>query len=241
MTLPAAKAEWRARLLRQRRARPAADRHVAQSALTDHLLDALAALGGGARLTVCLYLPLPSEPLAPDAPFLVAQRGHRVLVPVTTTGAPLDWCELPGDVDFLDGSAHGRTRRTVPSAPEAARDAVLLPGPLGVAEPAGPRLGPDAVLNAAVIVVPALATDPAGFRLGRGGGFYDRTLALLPQPTPGPQQSGGAGSQPGGVMPVAPRIAVLFDGEADLPIPHEAHDARVSHVLTPALGLRELP
>lgn len=236
MTLPAAKAEWRARLLRGRRARSAADRAAAQAAVTEQLLAALGSLGGGARVTVCLYLPLPSEPLAAGAPFLVARHGYRVLVPVTTTGAPLDWCELPGaeagGPDHIDiGSAH---------------DAALVPGPLGVPEPSGTRLGPSAILGADVVVVPALAVDPAGFRLGRGGGFYDRSLALLVGPAPRKGQHGGAGRHEGGVIPAAParspapRIAVIFDDEADLPIPHEAHDARVTHVLTPAHGLRRL-
>lgn len=238
--MSAAKAEWRARLLLQRRARTGADRHAAQSALTEHLLHALEALGEGARLTVCLYLPLPSEPLAPDAPFLVAQRGHRVLVPVTTAGSPLDWCELRGGGAGGVDSPGGRADDATCHSHGAAHDAALVPGPLGVLEPAGSRLGPDAILDAAVIVVPALATDPTGFRLGRGGGFYDRSLALLPQPALPRHRAGAVGSQEGGVIPAPPRIAVLFDGETDLPIPHEAHDARVSHVLTPTLGLREL-
>lgn len=253
MTQPAAKAAWRARLLTARRARPAAERAAAQAANADHLLAALRELGGGRRLTVCLYLPLPSEPLAAGAPYLVAARGHRVLVPVTTSGQPLDWCVLPvaaggrmvgaannDPVDAADGDAAADVH-----------DAALVPGPLGVLEPAGPRLGPAALLGADVAVVPALATDPAGFRLGRGGGFYDRTLALLPGSAPGsaPEPDGagtgsaraaGTGTHEGGVMPGVPRIAVLFDGETDLPIPHEPHDARVSHVLTPAGGLRRI-
>jgi 5-formyltetrahydrofolate cyclo-ligase len=219
MTLPAAKAEWRARLLAQRRARSAAERHAAQSAITEHLLHALETLGVAPGMTVCLYLPLPSEPLAAAAPYLVARSGFRVLVPVTTVGAPLEWCELPVGSSEVNNNVVGTP------AHEPMYDAALVPGPLGVPEPSGPRLGPDAVRQAAVVVVPALATDPSGFRLGRGGGFYDRTLALLPEAN---------------VKPVPPRIAVLFDGEADLPVPHEPHDARVSHVLTPAVGLREL-
>jgi 5-formyltetrahydrofolate cyclo-ligase len=246
MTQPAAKAAWRARLLTARRARPAPERAAAQAVNADHLLAALRELGGGRRLTVCLYLPLPSEPLAAGAPYLVAARGHRVLVPVTTSGQPLDWCVLPV-------AAGGRMVGAAPDSTDAAvdagdvHDAALVPGPLGVLEPAGPRLGPAALLGADVAVVPALATDPAGFRLGRGGGFYDRTLALLPGSAPEPDLAGagaaraaGTGPHEGGVIPGVPRIAVLFDGETDLPIPHEPHDARVSHVLTPARGLRRI-
>lgn len=240
MTQPAAKAEWRMRLLTARRERSGADRAAAQAAITEHLLAALTTLGGGRRLTVCLYLPLPSEPLAADAPLLVAHRGHRVLVPVTTMGEPLNWCDLPGG-----GGGVGAEKGA------GEHDAALVPGLLGVPEPSGPRLGAGAILTADVIVVPALATDPSGFRLGRGGGFYDRSLALLPGSAPRAEQATGTGPAEGGVTPDSasaapgataevPRIAVLFDGETDLPLPHSAHDARVSHVITPAGGLRAI-
>jgi len=39
--------------------------------------------------------------------------------------------------------------------------------------PESPRLTPD------IVLVPLLAFDKSGYRLGWGGGFYDRTLAIL--------------------------------------------------------------
>ena len=54
-------------------------------------------------------------------------------------------------------------------------DAPLLPGRFGTSHPSGEELTPDALL------IPLLAFDHAGNRLGYGGGFYDRTLALLPR------------------------------------------------------------
>ncbi len=52
--------------------------------------------------------------------------------------------------------------------------AALLPGRFGTHHPDGAVLTPHALL------VPLLAFDRACHRLGRGGGYYDRTLASLP-------------------------------------------------------------
>ncbi len=52
---------------------------------------------------------------------------------------------------------------------------VLATGRFGTLHPAGAVLQPDFIL------VPLLAFDASGNRLGYGGGFYDRTLAALPE------------------------------------------------------------
>jgi len=50
----------------------------------------------------------------------------------------------------------------------------LIPGRFNTRHPGGEILSPDFIL------VPLLAFDAAGNRLGYGGGYYDRTLAELP-------------------------------------------------------------
>jgi 5-formyltetrahydrofolate cyclo-ligase len=51
---------------------------------------------------------------------------------------------------------------------------VLVPERFGTVRPAGDILVPD------MLLIPLLAFDIRGGRLGYGGGFYDRTLATLP-------------------------------------------------------------
>ena len=51
----------------------------------------------------------------------------------------------------------------------------LLPDEMGIAAPraTAPQVTPD------IVLLPLLAFDGIGHRLGRGGGFYDRTLASI--------------------------------------------------------------
>lgn len=98
----------------------------------------------------------------------------------------------------------------------------LVPARRGLREPPGPRLGPAAIGEAALVVVPALAVDHRGVRLGRDGGGYDRALAW--------------------VAPEVAVVALLYDGELrDDDLPVEAHDRRVTAVITPDQGLVRLP
>ena len=50
----------------------------------------------------------------------------------------------------------------------------LTRGSMGTLQPTGPAIVPT------VLLVPLLAFDDTGVRLGYGGGYYDRTLAMLP-------------------------------------------------------------
>jgi 5-formyltetrahydrofolate cyclo-ligase len=97
----------------------------------------------------------------------------------------------------------------------------LAPGRFGLLEPVGPRLGATAVGTADVVVVPAVAIARDGIRLGRGGGYYDRALRH---------------ARPGAVL-----VGVVFDDELLEELPAEAHDLRVSAVVTPSGGWQALP
>lgn len=148
------------------------------------------------RRCVAGYLPLPSEPLDTAALDALAAVS-TVLIPVTVGFAPLDWCRYPGPV-----------RR----------------GSFGIDEPAGERLGPGAIAGVDAVLVPALAVDRHGHRLGRGGGHYDRTLALLDD---------ASTSTPD-------LIAVLYDGEFLDDVPVGPLDRAVAAVVTPSTGLLRL-
>ncbi len=95
----------------------------------------------------------------------------------------------------------------------------LVPGPLGIMEPAADAPRPDlGTLDA--VLVPGVAFDELGTRLGFGGGFYDRLLPLL------------AG---------AVRIGVAYDEQLVEPLPREPHDALMDVVVTPTRAIRPRP
>lgn len=144
--------------------------------------------------TVAAYVSVGSEPgtgLLLDA--LVAS-GKRVIVPVLRPDNDLDWGVYAGPASLM----------------KAVR---------GLYEPAGARLGIEAVRTADMVLVPGLAVSRSGDRLGRGGGSYDRALARVP-----------------GGTPVA---VVLHDDEVGMAVPTDPHDVRVGFALT-ASGVVEL-
>ena len=141
--------------------------------------------------TVAAYLAVGTEPGTAGLLRALADRSVEVLLPVLLDDGDLDWARAG------DGTA---------------------PGPHGLLEPTGTRLGRDAVARCSTVLVPALAVDRAGHRLGRGGGSYDRALPRT----------------------AAWVVALLHDGEAVTALPAESHDAPVHALLTPSRGLVRL-
>lgn len=82
---------------------------------------------------------------------------------------------------------------------------------MGIAEPSGPAVSLPPVR---VLLIPALAVTREGARLGKGGGFYDRTLARL-----GAERSTVA--------------AIVRDEDVLDDLPMESHDERIDVIVTP--------
>lgn len=80
-------------------------------------------------------------------------------------------------------------------------DAAGCPAPLELAAEVVPDL----------IVTPLVGFDRCGYRLGQGGGYYDRTFAVIPQ-----------------VL----RIGLAFAGQEVERLPVEDHDIRLHGILT---------
>lgn len=194
------KAAWRARLLAERDAVPAEDAATAADALARAMVRLMAEIVPGSpdTATVCCYVPFGAEPGSFAMIEALRDTGAEVLLPVVPdVPGPLDWARYDGPVTLRASTLKG-----------------LL-------EPAGRRVGPEALGRASLVFVPALAVDHRGVRLGRGAGYYDRSLPLA--------------------APSARLIAVVRDAELVPELPAEPHDVRLTDALLPERGLVPLP
>ena len=133
--------------------------------------------------TVALYRAMGSE-LDTDALAVVLhQAGRRLCLPVV----------IERDMAMI-------FRAWAPGEP-LELDAAGCPAPLPLAETVTPDL----------ILTPLLAFDAHGGRLGQGGGYYDRTFAVLPD---------------------AVRVGFAYAGQQVERLTLEAHDMRLHGVLT---------
>ncbi|HET9895181.1 MAG TPA: 5-formyltetrahydrofolate cyclo-ligase [Streptosporangiaceae bacterium] len=130
---------------------PESDRHLAGTALLNHLL-ALPEVGMAG--TIAAYVSIGAEPPTNALIYALWKRGCYVLLPVLRDDLDLDWASYEG-----------------PSS--------LAAGPRGLLQPTEPLRGVRAIASADFVVVPALAVGRDGYRLGRGGGSYDRALARV--------------------------------------------------------------
>ena len=178
------KATLRSRFVNNRSTLGNCFRTRASERLVRQLLDVPELTSAG---TVCAYQAFGTEPTVEGLLEQLAGRGARVLLPVLLPDGDLDWAERAGG---------------------------LVPGRLGLLEPAGPRLGPEAVGRADCVLVPALAVSAAGARLGRGGGSYDRALARTPASVW--------------------TCALVYDHELGAEVPVEPHDQPVRAACAPS-------
>jgi 5-formyltetrahydrofolate cyclo-ligase len=183
--LSAQKLALRDQLLTARRRRSLLEVGESAHLISEHLLATPVVQRAA---TIAAYISIGTEP--GTGPLIDAwhDAGRRVLLPVLRPDNDLDWAVYRGSSS-------------------------LLPAGRGLLEPAGERLGVDAIATADVVLTPGLAVDRTGMRLGRGGGSYDRALARVPVGTP--------------------VITLLYDGELLESIPHGPHDRRVSAVVRP--------
>lgn len=122
------------------------------------------------------------------------------------------------EIDPLPAMAAHRGRVCVPVVPGRGvplqfrawtPDCEMVEGPFGARVPAGGDW-----LVPQVLIVPLLAWDRRGYRLGYGGGYYDRTLAML-------RAAGGC---------VA--VGFAFAAQEVPEVPIDENDQRLDHMVT---------
>lgn len=187
-SVTARKLALRDQLITRRNRLSVAELGEAARAIAGHLL---ATTEVRRAATVAAYASVGNEPGTTAVLETLLEAGRRVILPVLMPGGDLDWAVFHGD---------------------------LMPAGRGLLEPAGPRLGPDAVATADVVLTPGLAVDQSGMRLGRGGGSYDRALARVPVGTF--------------------TCALLYDEEVLDAVPADDHDRRVVAAATPRRLIR---
>ena len=153
--------------------------------------DGVSRSGDAKPITVAAYVSMGTEVPMADLLDSLIERNLRVLVPVLGSGRDLGWSVFTGSDRLHDA------------------------GPRRPQEPDGPVLPAEAIAEADLIITAGIMVDRSGIRLGRGGGWYDRMLALK--------------------SPEARVITVVWPWEFVAgPLPHEPWDQPVDGVLTPA-------
>lgn len=147
-------------------------------------LDEMGEFAGSA--CVCVYLSMAGEVATSPAIELCRRRGKRVVAPA--------WNEAAAAYRLAELASLTRVRR----------------GPLGVPEPEDAAWVPPRQVD--FVLVPGLAFDLLGGRLGRGGGHFDRLLAVLPEH--------------------CLRVGVAFEAQLVVAVPMLEHDVKMHFLLT---------
>lgn len=134
-----------------------------------------------AARTLLLYHPLPDE--VDIVPLLDMLSGRTVLLPKVTGESSMELRLYTG------------------------RDSLIV-GAYGIMEPCGPVFTDYGSID--VAVVPGMAFDAGGNRLGRGKGYYDRFLSIIPS---------------------VYRIGVCFPFQFVESVPHGPTDIRMDEVV----------
>ena len=140
---------------------------------------------------VALFAPLPSEP---DIHPLIEEawaQGKQVVLPLMLkrgSTPELDWHRV------------------------ANWNEVVVQGPMGLREPDPLHCPRIPIEQLDCVFVPGVAFDQDGFRLGRGGGFYDSFLSLVPS--------------------TLPCIGLMFGLQKVPAVPREPHDQSLRNVIT---------
>ena len=106
-----------------------------------------------AAQTIMMYYSLPDEVCTHEAIQLLAEQGKTILLPVVTGDTSMALCRYAQPSD-------------------------LRVGAFNIMESTGEPFNDYEQIDLAV--VPGVAFDAEGHRLGRGRGYYDRFLPLLP-------------------------------------------------------------
>lgn len=198
------KDELRKRFFALRKDLGAAARQQQSDELCQVLLSWYRDLPSGQRATgkVAMTIKFGTEPDTDPVMHALHAAGVEVWVPISHADRSMSWTLWAPDIRLEKSTL----------------------GP--IAEPVGERFGAAAVADADVVFVPALAADTAGYRLGKGGGYYDRFLAQLPELTDR--------------LPllVTPVFNQEFFAAEDAAFPVEAHDLPVQAVATAATGVQ---
>ena len=115
----------------------------------------------------------------------------RALPAMRTAGLVAAYRAVRGEIPLEDLMDDPSARYTLPRVRGRDLEFVVRrtgqpfePGAFAIPEPVGGEV--VALADHDVVLVPVVAFDADGYRVGQGQGFYDRALAALAAPRPGP-------------------------------------------------------